>query len=197
MKISCKTIISSITIAFSLCFVQCKKETAADNSLGLPNATQTGANIFAAELTGIGIEDSSTYTTNISFVADNDLNNPFYSSSGNGAWLNNDTLLIAGAPPIGSYFKGIQFTIIGNLKQGNVYNIDSVTTIAVTSTDSICNGVSMEPTVSISDSGTIQLTRFDTVNKIVSGTFTCNFPFPQCGDSTVYATQGRFDYKYH
>ena len=193
MKMPFRSIITGLLIICTFFFVECKKEASPDNSYGMPNATETGANIFAAELVGIGAFDAPTYTT---FIADNDVNNPFYYSSGNGAWLNVDTLTIAGAPQAGSYFKGIQFTIIGNLQQGATYSIDGVTTIAVTSTDSTCNGVSLFTVTAICDSGTVQLTKLDTVNKIVSGIFACSFPFSNC-DSTIYANEGRFDYKYH
>lgn len=193
MKIS-SLIIAGVAVICSIGLIRCTKETISpDNSYGLPNATQTGANTFASVLTGIGSYDN---ITTVFFIADNDINDPFYSSSGNGAWLNGDTLTIGGAPQTGSYFQGITFTITGNLQQGAIYNVDSAGVSAVSGSDSTCQGVSFYPISSISDSGTIQLTKFDTVNKIVSGTFTCNFPFTSC-DSTVYATQGRFDYKYH
>jgi hypothetical protein len=194
--------ITAAVIICSLCFIQCTKETTPDNSSGLPNATETGADIFASELMGVGVHvdifnDTTVFTSYQEFIADNDLNNPNYPTSGNGAWLKNDTLTIAGDPQIGSFFQGIQFTITGNLQQGTIYNVDSTGIVAFASTDSTCQGIyPLSPTGSVADSGTIQLTKFDTLNKIVSGVFTCKFPFPQC-DSTLYALQGRFDYKYH
>ena len=186
--------IAGTTLISALFFIQCNKQTVSpDNSYGLPNATQTGATTFGSVLTGIG---SYNNPVTIFFIADNDLNDPFYSSSANGVWLNGDTLTIGGTPQKGSYFQGIKFTIIGNLQQGAIYNVDSAGVNALSGSDSTCMGVSGNVTSSISDSGTVQLTKFDTVNKIISGIFTCNFPYPGC-DSTVYATQGRFDYKYH
>jgi hypothetical protein len=189
MNLLHKKVMVSVSLISILFLTQCKKETAPDNTYGLPNATESGANIFACVLNGYG-----TYTN---FIVATDFNDPNYATSGNGAWVKTDTLIIAGAPQIGSYFQGIQFTIIGDLQQGAQYSIDSISTIATIATDSTCNGVSLYPIVSIASSGTIQLTKFDTVTKIVSGTFNCTFPpFTSC-DSTVYATYGRFDYKYH
>jgi len=194
MKIS-SLVIAGVAVICSIGLIRCTKEATVtpDNSYGLPNATQTGANTFASVLTGIG---SYNNITTVFFIADNDINDPFYSSSGNGVWLSGDTLTIGGAPQKGSYFGGITFTIIGNLQQGAIYNVDSTGVSAVSGSDSTCAGVSFNFTGSVADSGTVQLTKFDTVNKIVSGIFTCNFPYQGC-DSTVYATQGRFDYKYH
>lgn len=187
MKISFRAI-TGIAVICSLLFVQCKKEIAPDNSDGLPSATQTGANTFGCILS---TESGGSY----SFVADNDLTDPNYATSGNGAQFKNDTLTIGGAPQIGSYFKGIQFIVTGTPQQGTIYSIDSVSTIAIAATDSTCAGVSFYPTTSIASSGIIQLTKFDAVNKIVSGTFACTFPFPDNCD-TLYVTEGRFDYKY-
>ena len=182
-----------IVLSCVLFFTRCTKEpTPIDNGFGLPNATETGANTFGCLITGIGPVDTPIVST---FISDNNPNDPLAASSGNGAWVNGDTLTIAGFSQKGSYFKSIQFTIIGDLQPNAIYTIDSVTTIGTAVTYSTCTGVSLYTTTSIADSGTIQLTSFDTVNKIVSGTFTCNFTFPSC-DSTIYATLGRFDYKY-
>ena len=193
MKICSRAATTGVIAICLFCLVECKKQASPDNSYGLPNATETGANTFGAVLTGIGFYDVSTQYY---FVADNDLNDPFYSASGNGAQLNGNALTIAGAPQTGSYFKGITFTITGNLQQGTIYNVDSAGVVAFTGTDSTCMGISLSAVGSIADSGTVQLTKFDTTNKIVSGIFTCNFPYPGC-DSTMYVTEGRFDYKYH
>ena len=51
-------------------------------------------------------------------------------------------------------------------------------------------------TINNSKTGTIQLTKFDTVNKIVSGIFdSLAFPIPGC--DTLYVTSGRFDLSLH
>jgi hypothetical protein len=192
MKKSTLKILMSLIIS-SCFFIQCKKEVTLDNDLGLPSATETGAQTFACELTNSDYQFD--FSNPYPFIADNDLNDPNYPTSGNGAWLSNDTLTIAGAPQIGSYFKGIQFIIPGNLQQGSIYDLSTSAATASTANDSTCNGVSFTPTTWICDSGTIQLTKFDTVNKIVSGTFSCRFPYQQC-DFILYAADGRFDYKY-
>ena len=43
-------------------------------------------------------------------------------------------------------------------------------------------------------SGVLTLTKFDTINKIVSGTFSFKISTPECG--LIEATDGRFDVKY-
>ena len=184
--------LSTVLLCICLLYSCTKEPIAIDNGLGLPNATESGANTFGCAITGIGPTNSPAQSICIN---DDNPNDPEAASSGNGTWYNNDTLTIAGIAQAGSYFKSIQFIIVGTPKAGNTYTIDSVNTIGIASTFATCSGVFLSLTTSISDSGTIQLTNFDTVNKIVSGTFTCNFTFPQC-DSTIYATQGRFDYKY-
>jgi hypothetical protein len=189
------SVISKLCIGFiSVCILaQCTKAPMIpDNSFGLPNATTSGANTFACILTGTGIPN---VPLNGTFINDDNPNDPLSSVSGNGAWLNADSLTIVGVTQHGSYVKSMQFTIIGTPQQGSVYRIDSVTTSGSLSTYATCSGVSLYPTIVIADSGTIQLTKFDAVNKIVSGVFTCNFSYPQC-DSTISATLGRFDYKY-
>ena len=187
MKVAFRLIIACLAIICSFYFVGCNKETT--GSYGLPNATQSGAEIFGCLINGTP------------FIADNDLNDPNYSTSGNGAWLTGDTLKISGAPQVGSYFQGIQLYLIGNLQQDEIYSIDSVNTLAIASTDSSCQGISIYPIGSGASSGTIELTKFDTVNKIVSGNFNLTFPpySSNCfiEDDTLTVTQGRFDYKYH
>jgi hypothetical protein len=181
MKRGLKILLISIVFCGLFCFAQCKKDRnkpKPDNPYGLPNATQTGAGVFACLINGE------------KFIAGD---KPVY---GNGAQLREDTLAIAGEPTLGAYFKGIQFTIQTNIQQGKIYYIDSVMTIAVYGTDSTCEGISSNVTISYSKTGTIQLAKFDTINKIVSGTFDgLAFPIPGC--DTLHVTNGRFDYHYY
>ena len=44
-------------------------------------------------------------------------------------------------------------------------------------------------------SGALTLTKYDIAHKIVSGTFNCVIPIPQC--DTLKITDGRFDIQYH
>ena len=175
-----QTIPLAILLFICFCFAECHKDKSPepDNPYGLPNATQTGAGVFACLINGQ------------KFIAGSE---PSYA---NGAQLRGDTLAIAGEPNNARYFEGIQFAIQGNLQQGQKYNIDSISTIAVIGTDSTCLGISSNVVTSYSKSGMIQITKFDTISKIVSGVFNnCVFPISNC--DTLYVTNGRFDYHYY
>ncbi|MBS1756218.1 MAG: hypothetical protein JSU03_02965 [Bacteroidetes bacterium] len=166
-------------IAIIFCFNQCKKDHSPtpDNPYGLPNATQTGAGVFACRINGRN------------FIAGKQ---PYYL---NGAQLQgSDTIAISGQPSNGKYFEFISLTIKGNLNEGATYSIDSIKTIAALATDSTCLGISSNVITSFSKVGIVILTRFDKSNKIVSGTFNCAFPIPNCDTLTI--TDGRFDYHY-
>jgi hypothetical protein len=175
-----QTIPLSALLLIWFCFAQCHKDKNPphDNPYGLPNATQTGAGVFACLINGQ------------KFIAGRE---PSYS---NGAQLRGDTLAVAGEPKNGKYFEIISLTIQGNLHQDKIYNIDSINAIVAIATDSTCRGITSNVVTSYSKSGTIHLTRFDTVNKIVSGIFTnCIFHIPNC--DTLRVTNGRFDYHYY
>lgn len=71
----------------------------------------------------------------------------------------------------------------------------SITSLAFYSSDSSCNGISSQVVNSYSKTGAIQLTKFDTTDKIVSGTFNFDFPISDC--DTLHVREGRFDYHYY
>lgn len=148
-----------------------------DNAYGLPNATQTGANTFACLINGQ------------KFIAYYD---PSY---GTGTKIKGDTLGIGGQRKTGGYYEYMGFQIVGNLIKNSNHNIDRVGTYGILRTDSTCLGVSFNETDSYALSGTIQLTKFDTIGKIVSGNFNLVFPIPNC--DTLHITDGRFDYHYY
>ena len=181
MKRGLKILLISIVFCGLFCFAQCKKDRnkpKPDNPYGLPNATQTGAGVFACLINGD------------KFIGGD---KPFYA---NRAQLREDTLGVSGEPYTGRYFQFIQLAIYGNLQEGKLYEVDSINIISVLGTDSTCHGISSDVVTAYSQTGTIQLTKFDTVNKIVSGIFdSLSFPIPGC--DTLHATNGRFDYHYY
>jgi len=173
-KIASLFLITSF-ILFAGC--QCGKSIVADNPYGLPNATQIGANTFACLINGQ------------KYIA------KYNPSNGTGAFVRQDTLSVSGEPNYNDYLEHIGIVIKGYLKQDTSYNIDSLHNYAVLGTDSTCLGISFNITVSYAVNGLIQLTKFDTTKKIVSGTFILNFPMPNC--DTLHVTEGRFDYQYY
>ncbi len=169
----------SIFILTCSCFVQCKKNNNAsisDNPYGLPNATQTGAGVFACRINGVNFVAGSV---------------PFYM---NYAQLVKDTIYMNGGIEQSLHFEGVGLFIKQIVSIGN-YSIDSVKVGAAYTTDSTCAGISSQATTAFSKNGIIKITKFDANNKIVSGSFNCTFSIPNC--DTLHITDGRFDYQYN
>src|SRR5215831_13717908 len=84
-------------------FAQCTKhhEPPADNPYGLPNATQTGAGVFASRINGVNA------------IAKNNINNL-------GAWMspNRDTLNIAGS----FGYRYFQEIMLGSIDRNRIVN---------------------------------------------------------------------------
>lgn len=167
-------ILSSIFLCLTA--TQCHKNASpADNPYGLPNATQTGAGIFACLINGRN------------FIA-------HYDGTWSWAQYAGDSIGVIGSPKL-DIFENIGFEVIANPVVVGAYNIDGSVTRGYFAADSTCLGTSFNITSSNATSGTIQLTKIDTVNKIISGTFHCIFPIPSC--DTLNVTEGRFDYRYY
>jgi hypothetical protein len=160
---------------------QCKKDTtpAADNPYGLPNATQTGANMFACRINGVNqVAKNSIYTI--------------------GAWMSpNDDTLNVGGQFSGTYFQSITLGSINKNRTVNqAYSLeDAGQTSFYYATDSICNAVPSSVVKVFKAKGIITYSKIDATNKIVSGTFNCTFLVPGC--DSIRVTDGRFDIKYH
>ncbi|RWZ85749.1 MAG: hypothetical protein EO766_16095 [Hydrotalea sp. AMD] len=148
---------------------------APDNPYGLPNATQTGANIFACRINGQN------------FIA---YYGPPYCT---GASLINDTLNICGQPKIKNYFESLGLQIKGNIKIGK-YILNSDNIFATYLTDSTCLGIMFNVAQVRAVYGSINLSKIDLSQKIVSGLFNCTIPISNCDSLKV--TDGRFDIKY-
>jgi hypothetical protein len=125
-KIKSKIITSTLILICIFCFSQCHKNSSPtpDNPYGLPNATQTGAGVFACRIDGVN------------FIAKNDINHI-------GGWMspNRDTLNVFGTySPL--YFQTI---VIGSTDKNRhinetYYFQDTLTTMLGYSSDSTCLG---------------------------------------------------------
>ena len=144
-----------------------------DNPYGLPNATQTGANIFACRLNGQN----------------------WVSASGifhNRAGISNDTLA-ASADRSNNGFELIVLIVKGNARQGEIYSFsDTTKALAEFRTNNLCGIQTGSVYRYFSTGGSITITKIDTINKAISGTFNFIAPRTDCGD-TLRITDGRFD----
>lgn len=164
-----------ILIGLSFTASHCKKpKMQTDNPYGLPNATQTGANIFACRVNGQNWISKQT-----SF----DL----------GGSIINDTLAVKGTYH-GIAVETIYLLIKGDLQQGNMYNVNINCSINYTTTR-LCNSNNINFYSYQSSDGEAVLTKLDRVNKIISGTFFFNIIRQNCTD-TLHFTDGRFDIRY-
>lgn len=158
----------------------CKKDTklsVPDNPYGLPNATQTGANIFAYLKDGVPQIVSN-------------------SSSTLGGGVRNDTLFVTGEAGDYNYFETIGIAITDNVLQGNTYHINPQTNFIKLVTNKNCFGyLGSNVIASFAVSGSIYLSKVDIANKIISGLFNCKIPIPNC--DTLNITEGRFDIRYY
>ena len=155
-----------------------------DNPYGLPNATKDGADIFAFRANGSSYIGQLTFGSGVAIRGG----------------IQNDTL-DASCEIFTSSIASDEILILGininkNLVQGNTYNLND-TSIADISciSDSICSGVPSSLLDLRAASGIVTLTKLDTIKKIISGTFNCNIPVPNC--DTLFITDGRFDIQYY
>jgi hypothetical protein len=146
-----------------------------DNAFGLPNATQTGANIFACTLNGG------------KFIGHDDM------YSGMGATITKDTLVVDGRTKT-AHLQWLAFFLKGNLVEGSTYSMGSSDLTFTYFTDSACASVFSFVELKAS-SGTVKITKLDKTEKIVSGLFNCVVPTPNNCD-TLRFYEGRFDFRY-
>ena len=163
MKRSLKLFAVGIVFSSVLCFTQCRKHRTKpkpDNPYGLPNATQTGAGVFACLINGQ------------KFIAGH--RRPNFPD---GAEVQDDSLYL-NAPPASSSYVVIGIYVMPFLNEKKKYIIDSENVIAVLVIDSTCQGFTGR-TRSFSKVGNLVITKFDTTLRIVSGTFDgLAFPIP-------------------
>jgi hypothetical protein len=157
---------------------QCKKgstDVQPDNPYGLPNATQTGANIFACRINGVNWISG----TGITIL--------------NGG-ASNDTLSLTGADGGANYFERLTIQVFGGAIQGSQKQITTTSSTKLfLNTNRTCQGIGSVST-NYAVEGNITLTKIDKTNKIISGTFNCKIPMPNC--DTLKITDGRYDIGY-
>ena len=170
-----------IILLSGLLFTNCKKErnkTEPDNPYGLPNATQTGANIFACRVNGVNwISGKGIYNL--------------------GGGVSNDTLNCWGSLKDVDYLDILEIIIPGGAAQGRQYNLGLGGNGTIKNDlNKTCNG-SLGSNIQHlqSVSGEILIEKIDKINKIISGTFHCKIPVPTC--DTINITDGRFDIRYY
>lgn len=156
-----------------------------DNAYDLPNATQTGANIFACRINGKN------------FITDNSKikpgGYPYYVGGG----FASDTLYFAGQSNNSAALWSLYFNVPKNAKEGNTYNIDGTNANSILITDSVnCQGIIFNIYKFPSIKGDLVINRLDKVNKIMSGTFNCTIPITVLNCDTLNITDGRFDIHY-
>jgi len=146
----------------------------------LPLATQTGANIFACRVNGAAWI-SKTGSFNL------------------GGGLTNDTLYVHGSnPESASYYELFNIAIAGLVIGNNFYLLnDTSRYFAEFSTNKPCfiNSSGFGVGSGKSYNGQVSLTKVDTVQKILSGTFWFNIKTDFC--DTLKITDGRFDIRYY
>ena len=144
---------------------------APDNTYGLPNATQIGANTFACRING------KNYIVSNWNIA-------------SGTLLNGDTLLGCKAPFGLQSFTYLTLSL-KNKFLPELYSLDNINYSIQYLTDSTCKGILSNVINANSTIGQIEVTRFDKVNRIFSGKFNCKVPLKGC--DTLNITDGRFD----
>ena len=167
-----------------LSFTNCKKHhslTPPDNPYGLPNATQTGADIFACRVNGQNwISKEGIYNIN--------------------GGVSDTSFGVEGSRDISSisrevFIIGIKGFLVA---QNSSYRLNDTATqfaeyFGVNVGCFAPNG-SYSTIITRAYDGELKLTRVDTVKKILSGTFWFNIKTDYC--DTMKVTDGRFDIGY-
>jgi hypothetical protein len=192
--------ILSVLLVITSVFYSCKKTKPiiADNPYGLPNATQTGANMFACRVNDSNWIMPNAYLSEIGTS---------YSGSNN-----RDSLWMYARGATNFTFYSIRFSILGVIKSGSAFKL-SDTTKTFANADAVF--LNCKPSDTYGDhewmtsiAGNIQFTKFSGTysvpelisqgyydpNAIISGTFNFIVVFPGC--DTLRVTDGRFDINY-
>ena len=162
-------------------FAQCKKDKNSpepDNPYGLPNATQTGANVFACRVNGVNwVSGKGIYKM--------------------GGEVSNDTLSCWGIRKDTDHLNDLVIQLRGGAAQGGQYSLSATGSNYIRYVlGKTCNGYLGSNFLTLfSTSGSVTISKIDRINKIISGTFNCKVPVPTC--DTLYVTDGRFDIRYY
>jgi len=170
-------------LAFVLSLVSCKKASfvLADNPYGLPNATQEGKNIFACRVNGENWIAEKRFNYSIEVM------------------LKDTILYINGAnyndKAIERYIMRLNNLPI-NQNEKYLLNdtLKSYAEFYATSSECFKSNLGYGSVRSFAHEGELLLTKVDTTQKIVSGTFWFNILTDYC--DTMKVTDGRFDIRY-
>jgi len=176
-----KRLLPLLSLLFIICSAnECKKSTYNPNTdNGLPPATQTGVGTFACRANG---EPA---------IAEG------HSASMDGAIFKDSLFFFCYRRIIiAKYYSSMTFAIREKPVEGMTYQLKADLTNSVRiDTKFDCEGNLLDSYYSFySGIGEVTLTHLDTVNHILSGTFHCTIPVPDC--DTVKITDGRFDMRY-
>jgi len=173
-----------------------RKNPSFDNPYGLPNATQTGANIFACRIDGVNWTLKKVYNLGSSYLRSN----------------NRDSLAISAKGIPDSLAYSISFIIKSKIQQNATYSLgDSSKAVAtIWRLDAPCGPTSGYGGSQILHAvdGSITISRFSgtytvpacctfgeyDANSIIAGTFNITVAIPGC--DTIKITDGRFDINY-
>lgn len=164
-----------LAFSFVLLSSSCRKSKPANPVDKLPAETQTGANTFGCKINGeVWLPNGALFTTPAYDVQ-------YYKSSG--------ALLIK----TNRSDKGQSLNIyLYGVSQNNDYTIHNPisNTYSYADFDAAC---SLYDRTSSKQTGTVTVTRLDSVNKIVSGRFSGTLKQSGCPDAAI--TEGRFDFQ--
>ncbi len=169
-----KLFLTYAVLVFSL--LSCKKDHS--NADQLPSATQTGENTFGCKINGTIFLPGGTGLAQ-------SLKVQYDPTPGAG--------LSISAKKVLSGSQSAYVTLLGvNISAAGNYPLSLSSNYRVSYTDGANCGFQTEQDVP--ESGVLNITRFDTQTRVVSGTFSFKGTTQSCG--TVEATDGRFDVKY-
>ncbi len=170
-----KIIFISICILLN-CACSKSNNPAPDNPYGLPNATQTGANVFACRVNGRNFIE-------------------YYNLGKTDALLLSDTIRIFTNKTVSSNVYQHLIIDIKNPIVNYTYTTNDTVIKFRYISDSSCLGYSSPTSYLFASNIYTKITKFDKQYKIVSGTFTSKIPIPNC--DTLIITDGRFDFNYY
>ncbi|HSZ87515.1 MAG TPA: hypothetical protein VK787_15890 [Puia sp.] len=174
-----KSFLFYVIVLLLFSFSNCKKDNGpkSDNPYGLPNATRSGLGTFACRINGID------------FIAKYGA----YNGLPNGKYSSDSTTL--GASFGSNYFLFFDVHVKENVQLNLAYEMYNNSNLSfVYLSDSSCFGISSNVINAFTAIGSIKFSRLDSVNKIISGTFSFQVPIPAC--DTLNFTDGRFDIHY-
>lgn len=179
-----ENILFGTLMLFLIGCISCKKDQrpTPDNQNGLPNATQTGAGVFACLKNGqiwvskTGTDYMNANISDTSFGVGGRQSTGAISSEMFSIGINEDKVI-----------HGSLFRLNDTAKHFARYDGNNVSCFT-------SNGGYGSVSVKAYD-GELKLTKVDTINKILSGTFWFNIKTSYC--DTMRITEGRFDIRYY